>query len=148
MKARKYFPCFPWSAVHLENSYSESAFKKIRNGYIHSIPDSFPWRDEELSVIVWIATARNWNKLSCHTLRTLHRSGWPWGFGALNPSPHSLIFTSVSADSSPRSYLFTSATVRIPVYTTPKSCTESRRYVTLHFRHRCGAVSLTEIALR
>ena len=39
------------------------------------------------------------------------RIGWPRGFGELNPSPHSWIFTSVSADSSPRSYIFTFATV-------------------------------------
>ena len=36
----------------------------------------------------------------------------------LIPSPHFLISTSVSVDSSPRSYSFTSATVRIPVHTT------------------------------
>ena len=40
------------------------------------------------------------------------RSGWPRGLGKLNPKPHSWIFTSVSVDSSPRSHLFTSATVR------------------------------------
>ena len=45
-----------------------------------------------LSVIVWMVTAQNWNKLSSHTHPTLHRSGWPWGSGALNPSPHSWIF--------------------------------------------------------
>ena len=42
-----------------------------------------------------------------HTHRTSCRNGWPSGFGALNPSPHSLIFTSTLADSRPRSYSFT-----------------------------------------
>ena len=41
---------------------------------------------------------------------------WPRGFGELKPSPHSWVFTSVSVDSSPRSYLFTSATGRIRVH--------------------------------
>ena len=44
-------------------------------------------------------------------------------------------------DSSPRSYLFTSATVRIPVHTAPKSGTEFIHYVTLHFRYRRGLIS-------
>ena len=43
---------------------------------------------------------------------------------------------------SPQSYLFTSATVRIPVHTTPKSGTEPIRHVTLHFVHRRGAAAL------
>lgn len=41
------------------------------------------------------------------------RSGWPRGFGALKPCPHTWIFTSVWVDSNPRAYLFTSPTVRI-----------------------------------
>ena len=40
-----------------------------------------------------------------HTHQTSCRRGWPGGFGALNSSPHSWIFTSVSVGSSPRSYL-------------------------------------------
>ena len=36
----------------------------------------------------------------------LSRSSWPWGFDVLDPSTS--IFTSVSVDSSPRSYLITS----------------------------------------
>jgi len=75
-----------------------------------------------------------------HTHRTSCRSGWPRGFGELNPSPHSSIFTSVSVDSSPRSYLFTSM-VQIHVQTAPKCCTEPLRYVTLHLRDRRGAAS-------
>ena len=46
------------------------------------------------------------------THRTSHRCGWPKGFGALNSSPHSRIFTSVSVSFRPRPYLFTSATGR------------------------------------
>ena len=49
------------------------------------------------------------------------------------------IFTSVSVGSSPRSYLFTSAKVRMVF--TPKYDTKPVRYVTL-LRDRRGAVSL------
>ena len=77
-----------------------------------------------------------------HTHRTSCRHDWPRGFGALNSSLHSWIFTSVLVGSNPRSHLSTSATVWIPVYTAPKSDTEPIRYVTLHFRDRCGAASL------
>ena len=46
--------------------------------------------------------------------------------------------TSVSVDTSPRSYLFTSATVRIAVHTNDD--TELIRYVTHHFKgRRCAA---------
>ena len=68
-------------------------------------------------------------------------SGWPRGFGELNPRPHSSMFTSVSVDSSPHSRLFTSM-VQIQVQTAPKCCTEPLRYMTLHFRDRRGAASL------
>ena len=74
-----------------------------------------------------------------HTHRTSRRGGWPRGFGELNPSPHSWIFTSISGDSSSRFYLFTSATVRIAVHSTPKCGTEPIRYVTLHFLDGRGA---------
>ena len=46
---------------------------------------------------------------------------------------------SVSVDSKPRSYLFTSATIRIPVYTA------AIRYVTLHFRDQCGTTFVLQI---
>ena len=46
-----------------------------------------------------------------------------------------------SVDSSPRSYLSTSATVRISVHTALKSGTEPIRYMTFHFRDRRGAPS-------
>ena len=69
-----------------------------------------------------------------HTDQPSCRCGWPWGFGALNSSPHSWIFTSVSVGSSPRSFLFTSATDRTGVHTAPKYSTKAIRYVTLH-RH-------------
>ena len=56
----------------------------------------------------------NSNGLGRHKLFTQiehrARARWPRGFGALNSSPHSSIFTSVSVVSSPRSYLFTSVT--------------------------------------
>ena len=77
-----------------------------------------------------------------HTHRTSCRRGWPRGFGALNSSPHSRIFTFVSEGSSPRSYLFISATGRIGVHTAPKCGTKPLRYVMLHFRDRRGAPSL------
>lgn len=80
-------------------------------------------------------------KTRSHTSNIVRRD-WPRGFGALNSSLHSWIFTSVLVGSNPRSYLSTSATVWIPVHTAPKSDTEPIRYVTLHFRDRCGAASL------
>ena len=50
-----------------------------------------------------------------HAHRTSCRSGWPRGFVELNPgSPHAE-YLAVSIRSSPLLYLFTSATVRIPV---------------------------------
>ena len=75
------------------------------------------------------------------TLRTSCRQGQLRGFGALNSSLHSRIFTSLSDGSSPRSYLFTSATGRIGVHTTAKYGTKPIRYVTLYFRDRLGAAS-------
>ena len=75
-------------------------------------------------------------------IETSRRSCWPRGFGALNSSPHSRIFTFVSEGSSPRSYLFISATGRIGVHTAPKCGTKPLRYVMLHFWDRRGATSL------
>ena len=49
-------------------------------------------------------------------------------------------YLNVSVDSGSRSYLFTSATVRIPVYPAPKYGTEGS--VTLHSKARRGAASL------
>lgn len=51
---------------------------------------------------------------------------------------HFLLYVSVSVNSSPSSYLLTSATVRIP---SPKCGTEPIRYVKLHFRDRCCLAS-------
>ena len=62
--------------------------------------------------------------------------------GALNSSHHSLIFTSASVGSSPRSNLFTSGTGRVGVYTALKYGTKPIRYVTLHFRDRHSAAML------
>ena len=87
---------------------------------------------------MWTATAQNWSKSVTHIERRAGAVG-PRGFGKLNPSPHSWIFTSVSGDSSSRFYLFTSATVRIAVHSTPKCGTEPIRYVTLHFLDGRGA---------
>lgn len=77
-----------------------------------------------------------------HTDRRSCRSGWTREFGNLNSSPRFWIFTSVPVDSSPHSYLFTSARVRIPVHTAPACGKDPNRYVSLHFRHQCGATSL------
>ena len=55
-----------------------------------------------------------------HTHRTSYRSGWPGGFGELNASLYSWIFTSVSVDSISLSYLFTSSTVEVPVHIATK----------------------------
>ena len=52
--------------------------------------------------------------------RTSWRHDWPRGLGALNSSPLSGLFTSVSVASSTRFYRFTSATGRIGVYTALK----------------------------
>ena len=50
-----------------------------------------------------------------HTHQTLSQHGWLRGFGTLNYSPCSWIFTFVSVVSSPLSYLFSSTTSRILV---------------------------------
>ena len=69
-----------------------------------------PWH-EKLSVILWTATAKKWNK-SFTNIQHRARAVGRGGFGKQNLSPDSYIFTSVSVDSSPPcSYLFTSATV-------------------------------------
>ena len=98
-------------------------------GYVHTI-----------SCPVWYEQQR-YRLEVVHTHQTSCRSGWPRRFGELNPSPHSSIFTSVSVDSSPRSYLLTSM-VQIQVQTAPKCWTEPLRYMTLHFRDRRGTASL------
>ena len=67
---------------------------------------------------------------------------WPRGFGEMNLSPHSWIFTSFSVDFGPSSYLFTSATVRIPVHAALECGTESIWYVTRHFRDQHVAASV------
>ena len=58
---------------------------------------------------------------------------WDTNMAAVT-SCENVLFTSVSLGSSPHSYLFTSATVRVPVHTTLKCGTEPIRYVTRHFR--------------
>ena len=61
------------------------------------IPDNVSRRHKKLCGIEWTTTAQNWNKS----------------------------ITSVLVDSSSRSHLFTSATVRIPVHTAPKWGTDT-----------------------
>ena len=73
-----------------------------------------------------------------HTHRT--SCGWLTGFGELNYSPHSFIFTSISVVSRARFHLFTSCTIRIPVHTAKKSDTGPIPSVKLHCRHRRGTV--------
>ena len=94
------------------------------------------------------ATCVQWPGASqvVHTDQPSCRCGWAWGFGVLNSSPHSWIFTSVSVGTSPRFYLFTSATDRIGVHTAPKYSTKPVRYVTLHRRGARQVRSVTEIA--
>ena len=67
---------------------------------------------------------------------------------ALNPGPLSWIFAYVSVCPNPRSSLFTSATVRIPVLNSLKCDTNPIRYVKPHFRDQRGAAnhSVTDIA--
>ena len=76
------------------------------------------------------------------TLLTLCRSGWQRGFGSLNLSPHSSIFSSFSVDSSSCSCLFTPGMVPIPVHTVLKYGTEFIQYVMLHFWDQRGAASV------
>ena len=65
---------------------------------------------------------------------------WPRGFGALNPSPLSRIFTSVSVGSSPRSY--------IPVYIATKRGRNLSDMRQSTFMVYAALRSVTEIALR
>ena len=55
----------------------------------------------------WFEQRRPRTGTSRSTHRTSCRNGWPRGYGALNPSPHSWIFSSTLADSRPRSHWFT-----------------------------------------
>ena len=78
-----------------------------------------------------------------HTHGTLRPHSWPTGFGALNCSLHSLIFTSVSVGLvlAP-TYLLRGRAEWISVHTVRKYGTKPIRYVTLHFRDRPGVASL------
>ena len=67
----------------------------------YTISDMVSCRHEKVSDTVWMATSRDWNKSFKHTE---HRTDWPRGIGQHNTSPHFWILTSVSVDSSPRSY--------------------------------------------
>ena len=106
-------------------------------GYAHFISDSFTCRHEKLYIPPCSLTS-NGSQLeqveyTSHATLTYRMTD---RFGELNPSPLSWIFTSGSA---PLLYLFTSATVLTPVHITPKSGTETIRYVTLNLRDQRGA---------
>ena len=92
----------------------------------------------------WYSMSSNdpWRRKVVRTRRTSRRRGWPIGFGALSSSPYSLLFTSASQGSRPRSYLFTSVTGRIGVHTAPKYGAKPIQYVTLDFRDWHGTSSL------
>ena len=51
---------------------------------------------------------QQWPEQLVHTHRTLCWRSWPGGFCALNPSPHSRMFTSVSVGSILRSFVLES----------------------------------------
>ena len=100
-------------------------------GYVHFISDNFSYRHGKLSlVVVWQATAQNWNKSLTHIARHAKgRNEWPTmtdRFGELNPSPPSWIFT---ASSAPLSYLFTSATVLIHMHQSVALTKSARRSI-------------------
>ena len=128
--------------VHYVKLYEISVLR-LRS---HLIPEGFSCRLE----------TRNWYTVNSSSTeleqvvykhQTSCRSGWQRGFGELNPSPYSWIFSSISVGPSPLSYLFTSATARIPVHTTPKWGTEPIRYMTLHVRDwQAQLRSVTETA--
>ena len=112
----------------------------------HHIPESFSCR-LEMRIRYTINSNSTELEQVVYKHQTSCRSGWPRGFGELNPSPYSWIFSSISVGPSPPSYLFTSATARIPVHTAPKWGTEPIRYVTLHFRDQQAQLrSVTETA--
>ena len=114
---------------------------ELFKGRIHVILDSFSCQYQKVSGMEWTATPTGYRTgTSC-----LHASNVvPERLTdrELNLSSHSSIFTSVSVDSSPRCYLFTFATVRIPVQTEPKCGTKPVRFVTLDFRDERDAASL------
>ena len=101
----------------------------FRNCRVHIFSDNLSRNrthyTEELFVTTWKAIRRYSRHSSgselgeqvIHTYLISYGSDWPRRFGEQNPSPHSWIFNSVPVDSSPLSYLFTSATVPIPVPT-------------------------------
>ena len=82
-----------------------------------------------------------------HTHQTLSQHGWLRGFGTLNYSPCSWIFTFASVVSSPLSYLFSSTTSRIlvsvhitPLYGT-KPILKSAQHSTASLCHRNHATT-------
>ena len=71
--------------------------------------DRFSWRHENLSGTLYKQTRPRTTQV-VDTHRTSSRCVWPRGIGALNSSPHSWMFTSVSVGSDLGSYEFTSRT--------------------------------------
>ena len=95
----------------------------------------------EFSVFARV-TIKTWQKPETALEKSLEPRVTRPPLSALNSSSHSLILFSVSTGSSPRSYLFISATGEISVHTPPKYGVKPIRYVTPHFQGRHGAASL------
>ena len=110
-------------------------FVPIRKGIQYSV--AFVYPHPTLSLSIFLVEGRVWRVrlhvgyVECEQKR--HRTGTSRShtsnivpeqlaerFGELILSPYSWKFTAVSVDSRPRSYLLTSATLRIPVHTAAK----------------------------
>ena len=96
-----------WGIMQI--SKSVSALHIILRLYVHTLVDSCSCWHDKLSGISINSNGTELEQV-VHTHRTSCRSSCPKGFGELNPSQQSWIFTSLSVDSNPYSYLFTFAT--------------------------------------
>ena len=105
-----------WRHQCMSTVYMHVYLHSLYWGYVYTLPNSFSCQRKIYSVN---AKGTELEQV-VHTHRTSYRSGWPGGFGELNSSLHSGIFTSVSVDSISLSYLSTSSTVRVPVHTATK----------------------------
>ena len=83
-----------WATLEILPLQIDKAFECSRKGYVH--------------YTIWCGMNSNSTELE----QVVHPNRTSRGFGSLNPSPHSWIFTSVSVGPSPLSSLFTSATIR------------------------------------
>ena len=151
--ASRFWGAYIWKSLYLEGLI----FGILR--YVHTIPDIFSWCSHAnfpfplhpsvypspchpsslFQLLSWTATARNWDK-SVDKQWTSCRCRWPSRVWWTKCQSSFLNIYFVSVDSGPRSYLFTSATVLIPVYPTPKYGTEAG--VKLHFKARRGSALL------